>query len=54
MNCLIDNTINRYAAKGKRAEAIKRYIKMKYRINIDTEAIKKRLQNLNPSKIELA
>lgn len=54
MNCLIDNTINRYAAKGKRAEAIRRYIRMKYRINIDLEAIKKRLKNLSPTNVELA
>lgn len=54
MNCLIDKTINRYAAKGERAEAIRRYIRMKYRINIDTEAIKKRLQNLKPSNVNLA
>jgi hypothetical protein len=44
MNCLIDNVLMRYLNKGKTIEVIKRYIKLKYRINIDVESIKQRVR----------
>lgn len=55
MNCLIDRTIKEHYMKGKNAEIIKRYIRMKYRVNIDLKALKTRLQNYKPEKtLELA
>ena len=48
MDCLIDNIIKRwYLKKGKKAEVIRRYIKVKYGINIDTPSIQKRIEKLN-------
>ncbi|MDN5203312.1 hypothetical protein QQ008_18135 [Fulvivirgaceae bacterium BMA10] len=49
MNCLIDNILNRNLKKGRKLEVIKRYIKLRYHINIDARAIEKRVQGLNLS-----
>ncbi len=53
MNCLIDNVLKRYLNKGKRIDVIKRYIKLKYHINIDLESIQKRIQS-NSMKYEIS
>lgn len=54
MNCLIDKTIDRYHARGKKMEVIKRYIRMKYRISIDTAVLKARLEQIKPNKLKIA
>ncbi|MEM7107283.1 MAG: hypothetical protein AAF519_03585 [Bacteroidota bacterium] len=54
MNCLIDNSLIYSLQKGKRAEVIKRYIRMKYKIHIDLAAIKERIKTLSASHVELA
>ena len=48
MNCLIDSVITLLARQGQKPEAIRRYIKMKYRINMDKAALKTRLANMKP------
>lgn len=52
MNCVIDKSILYHLRKGKKAEVIRRYIKMKYRVNMDISALKERVKNLN-SQLEL-
>ncbi len=49
MNCLIDNSLIYSLRRGKRAEVIRRYIRMKYRINMDIHALKKRIKDLTTS-----
>lgn len=47
MNCLINNTIDSYLRKGRKVEVVKRYIRMKYRVHIDSISMTKRVQMLN-------
>lgn len=47
MNCLINQTIDRYMKSGRRPDVISRYIRLKYRINIEVSALTKRLKTLN-------
>lgn len=54
MNCLIDKTIDKYYTRGKKVEVIKRYIRMKYRISIDTEVLKARLEQIKPRSLKIA
>ncbi|MEM9856310.1 MAG: hypothetical protein AAF843_03075 [Bacteroidota bacterium] len=54
MNCLIDNSLTYSLRKGKRAEVIRRYIRLKYRINMDMGALKERIKTLSSSDLELA
>jgi hypothetical protein len=44
MNCLINKTIYSHLRKGRKLEVIARYVKMKYKVNIDKVSIQKRLQ----------
>lgn len=53
MNCVIDKSILYHLKKGKKAEVIRRYIKMKYRVNIELSALKERVKNLQHSQLEL-
>ena len=54
MNCLIDHTVNYYLEKGKKLDVIKRYIRMKYRIHIDRNALRSRLENLRQKNVRIA
>lgn len=47
MNCLINNTIDSYLRKGRKVEVVKRYIRMKYRVHIDSISMTRRMQVLN-------
>ncbi len=47
MNCLINNTIDSYLKKGRKVEVVKRYIRMKYRVQIDNVSMAKRMETLN-------
>ncbi|WP_176723313.1 hypothetical protein [Roseivirga misakiensis] len=47
MNCLINETADRYLRKGRKIEVISRYIRLKYRISIENAALAKRLQLMN-------
>ncbi len=47
MNCLINQTIDRYAKSGRKLEVIARYIRLKYRVKIESSALSKRLEMLN-------
>lgn len=53
MNCIIDKSITYHLKKGKKAEVIRRYIKMKYRVNMDLKTLKERVKNLQHSQLEL-
>ncbi len=44
MNCLIDKAIQKAARKRHKVEVIRRYIRMKYRIQLDTEVLESRLK----------
>ncbi len=46
MNCTINNVIDQYHRKGKQIDVIRRYIKMRYKINIDLASIKERIRIL--------
>jgi hypothetical protein len=47
MNCLINKTIYSHLREGRKPEVIARYVKMKYRVNIDKSSIQKRQQLLD-------
>ena len=46
MNCLIDDTIKSVVKKGKRLEVVRRYIRLKYKINMDVASIQKRINQM--------
>lgn len=46
MNCIIDRLLTEAKAKGKRLDVIRRYMRMKYKIQIDTQALQERLRTL--------
>lgn len=46
MNDVIDNTLTTGMQRGLRLEALHRYIRLKYGINIELDALKRRLQLL--------
>ena len=48
MKCVIDSAIMLLAKQGQNPKAIKRYIRMKYKINIDLQALKERVNRLKP------
>lgn len=47
MNCIINNVIDTYYKRGKKIEVMRRYIKMKYRINIDVPSIRERIRSID-------
>lgn len=53
MNCLIDKSLSYSLKKGKKAEVIRRYIRMKYRIHMDLKSLKERLKYLANNQLEL-
>jgi hypothetical protein len=48
MNCLIDASLKTSLERGKPLEVIKRYIWLRYRINVDLESLSRRLKSLSP------
>jgi hypothetical protein len=46
MNCLINNLVKQFAGKGKSAEVISRYLKMKYNISIDAKSLLRRQESV--------
>ncbi len=46
MNDIINNAIDFYVSKGRKIEVIRRYIRMKYRINIEKNAFRQRVKNM--------
>ncbi|MEL6557922.1 MAG: hypothetical protein AAFQ94_07050 [Bacteroidota bacterium] len=42
MTCIINKTTKHYLAKGKKLEVIARYLKMKYKISVDLNVLRKR------------
>ncbi|WP_185154201.1 hypothetical protein [Fulvivirga sp. M361] len=53
MKCLIDKSVAYSLRKGKKAEVIRRYIRMKYRINMDLGTIKERIKQMTNNQLEL-
>lgn len=51
MNCIIDKSILRFLKQGEKAEVIRRYIRMKYRIDIDLPTLNARVKNLRQMKL---
>jgi len=47
MNCIVNNTISYLVRQGKKAKAIRKYIREKYHISIDLPSIKRRMEYLN-------
>lgn len=43
MKCIIDETVDTAVRKNKKVDVIARYLRMKYRLNIDTIALKQRV-----------
>ena len=55
MKCVIQNVLQLCSKKPRRIAAIKRYLKMKYNIKIDSSLLRKRLeQQLPKSNWEIA
>jgi len=46
LNCLINDMIDVYLQKGKKVEAIRKYLQEKYRITMDTTSIQERVRLL--------
>lgn len=53
MKCLIDKSVAYSLRKGKKAEVIRRYIRMKYRIHVDLQTIRERIRQMTSSQLEL-
>jgi len=47
MNCLINDAIDFNLKRGRKIEVIHRYLRLKYRVQIDNFSIAKRMQALN-------
>ena len=47
MNDIINNAIDFYVRKGRKIEVIRRYIRLKYRVNIDRSAFQERVKNMH-------
>lgn len=43
VTCLITKTTKHYLAKGKKIEVIARYLRMRYKISIDLNVLRKRV-----------
>ena len=46
MNDIINNAIDFYIRQGRKMEVIRRYIRLKYKVNIDRNAFKQRVKNI--------
>ena len=46
MNDIINNAIDFYVRQGRRIEVVRRYIRLKYRVNIDRNAFRERVKNI--------
>lgn len=44
MRNIIDETLSQALMRGKRLEVIARYIRMKYRVNIDAATLRRRVE----------
>jgi len=42
MNCLINETVDKYLQKGKRVDVIARYMRLKYRLKVENSVLRKR------------
>lgn len=54
MNCMINDIINWANVKGTKAEVVRRYLRMKYHMNIDLQALERRFARANKKEINLA
>ena len=54
MNCLINDIINWANGKGTRAEVVRRYLRIKYHMNIDPQALDRRINRMGNKEVNLA
>ncbi|MGK7389163.1 MAG: hypothetical protein ACNS60_02390 [Candidatus Cyclobacteriaceae bacterium M2_1C_046] len=54
MNCIINEIINWAGKKGTRTEVVRRYLMMKYRMNVDPQALERRINRRSDKEIRLA
>ena len=46
MNDIINNTIDFYVKQGRQLAVIRRFVRLKYRVNIDKSAFRERVKSL--------
>lgn len=46
MNCIINQTIDKYLKKGKKADVILRYIRIKHRVKLERAVLARRMSLL--------
>ena len=46
MNDIINNAIDFYVRQGRKIEVVRRYVRLKYRVNIDKNAFQERVKHL--------
>lgn len=54
MECLINDIIKGSMQKGVKIEVVRRYIRMKYHMNIDLPSLNRRLNNMRNNKMNFA
>lgn len=54
MNCLINDIIEGSIRKGKKIEVVRRYIRMKYHMNIDLKSLEHRLKLIRKDDMNFA
>lgn len=54
MNCLINDIIKWANKKGTKAEVVRRYLKIKYHMNVDLQALERRSTGVSNKEINLA
>jgi hypothetical protein len=54
MNCLINNIIKGSIQKGTNIEVVRRYIRIKYHMNIDLKALDRRLKLMRKDSMNFA
>lgn len=54
MTCLINDTISFYLKREKKIEVIRRYIRIKYKINIDSESLLQRVASYKEGSLQMS
>lgn len=54
MNCLINDIIKGSIQKGKKIEVVRRYIRMKYHMNIDLKSLERRFKYMGKDDVNFA
>lgn len=54
MKCVINDIVKWSIRKGTRAEVVRRYLRLKYRTNIDLQSLEKRFNSLKSDDLTIA